>query len=384
MSHCQRQFLYFQENPVYKQNKRGRDRVWTTLDGWLYNAKKYRHALIQNDRHKVYKSIFLIHAPKQAPLSKIKKDRANIFLALKRAGLIYHVQTEINRQNRIHFHGISLNPDNVTRNIFKKIKSNYPGWIFKVTTEATMNKYKSVFNFCGYIVKAKIKNDRYGSKRLLPVKKLGIRKHYTTPTFWHRKPEEYWQDVKDKAQQIKEWELSLSGFGLLVDYYAKKLNKEANYMKWRINPESPENQRLRNKLLEEKYSEANKYAYGTEYRPLEYPGLDQGYGLAGSGADTGIHPCERSTQENSGSLRQSTRPIYALVRSSFSVKSKRHSQFQRSDRKGNGLVLVRFDDCQRGSLRSGSKSRDRAKGRSRGNEGEATRVNPPFECPNTS
>jgi hypothetical protein len=356
----------------------------------LYNSKKYRHALIANDKHKPYRSIFLIHAPKQAPLHKIKKDRANIFLALKRAGLIAHIQTEINRNNRIHFHGISLNSDNITRNIFKRIKANYPGWVFKVTTEETLQKYKTFFHFCGYIVKAKVKgrntNDKYASKRLLPIKKLGIRKHYTLETkdnkFWHRKPEEYWQDVKDKAQQIREWELTLSGYGLLCEYLANKWGKSKDQVKWQINPEQYEG--LRAKLLNEKYSQMNKYGHGTEPRPVECTGLDQKYGLARRRENPGIHPCERNTQDDSGSLRQSTRPISAVVRSGIPIESKCHTQFQRSNRKGDGVVFFRFDDCTGGSLRSGSKPSDRTEGRSRGFEKQAIRVNSLVEPEDTS
>jgi hypothetical protein len=379
--------LFYNPSPLFKQNQRGRDRVWTTQDGHFYNSKIYRFALIQNSFKVLYKSAFTLWFPASKSISQLKKERERLFLTLKRKGIVAHCQLEISKGNRLHFHGISLNEKSQLKEVWKSIKNNFTGWTLKI-----IQKVKNWKSYCAYIVKAKVETenskDLYASKRIYPVKKLGLNKHYTinSQKFWAKKPEEYWQKVKDRKAEIAEYKTSLSGYGLLLDYYQDITGFTREYLEWRIDPEAKVNAELRVKLLNEKYHAAEYIEHGTEQiRPAQRTRMDQGDGLVRRGENARIQIGNRDTQPDSRSLPEDTPAVRSLVRSGLPFFRLSGSQFQRSNRKRDGVVFFRFDDCTGRGLRSGSKSSDCSERLTGGrHEREAARANPPFEFSDTS
>ncbi len=379
--------LLYNPTPLFKQNQRGRDHTWTTVDGWLYNSKVFRFALIQNSFRVPYKAAFTLWFPANKPISQLRNERERLFLTLKRKGIVAHCQLEITKSNRLHFHGISLNDKSKLKEVWNQVKRHFQGWTLKV-----IQKVKSWKSYCAYIVKAKVETesskDLYASKRIYPIKKLGLNKHYTinAKQFWAKKPEEYWQKVKDRKAEIEEYKTSLSGYGLLLDWYEDLTGMTRDYLEWRIDPEARVNQDFRVKLLEQKYHAAEYIEHGTEqFRPAQRTRMDQGNGLAGSGENARIQISNGYTQPDSGSLPTDTPAVLGLVRSGLPFFRFRSSQFQRSDWKGNGLVQLRFDDCTRGSLRSGSIPSDSSERPiAPRHEREAARANPPLEPEDTS
>lgn len=183
---------YWQVSPPFNRTNKFKDRSWTTVEGWDWNAKRIAYALISDGmRRGGYSYGITLLSPKGSNLEAFQSGWKAIKKAMAKRGIAAHFQVEVSKGNRWHVHGLSINKLNEFREVWAAIAP--AGWVLRIT-----ERLKSWKSWACYICKTK----RYSSKRNYPLPNLKINKHSTinAKAFWRKSVAVWWNELIDSKK----------------------------------------------------------------------------------------------------------------------------------------------------------------------------------------
>lgn len=207
--------VIYQNNPFYNKPSLFPAKGWTgTIEGYMYEARRWTYALSQNLRLMARPYCWVVHLNLKdyvlpvdiGPMwSKVTGD-------LKAQGIVALWVREPNRANKVHYHILVKN--SITKKRLKKAirmamsLQSIVRWRQRVEP---IQSQKAVIN---YIFKAKVPglnkkgewvDDIYASKRLLFQPKLPFDKVGVIGGFWENKMSvsKFWNKIKEQKKQME-------------------------------------------------------------------------------------------------------------------------------------------------------------------------------------